>query len=115
MKKTLIAVFSISVTAGTLYLTYSQVKEYFIKKLVKSWQEEAKKQNKELTDTQVKQLKDELDKLFLWEVKQLANYSEKAINRQPEAIIALMIKKLKERKILEKANLKAVDSILFGT
>lgn len=115
MKKTLIAVFSISVTAGTLYLTYSQVKEYFIKKLVKSWEEEAKKQNKELTDTQVKQLKDELDKLFLWEVKQLANYSEKAISRQPEAIIEPMIKKLKERKILEKANLKAVDSILFGT
>lgn len=115
MKKALIAVFSISVTAGTLYLTYSQLKDYFIKKLVKSWVEETKKQKKDLNEEQIKQLKEELDKLFLWEVKQLANYSEKAIQHAPEKEIAPMIAKLKEKKILEKANLKAVDTILFGT
>lgn len=115
MKKALIAVFSISVTAGTLYLTYSQVKDYFIKKLVKSWSEEAQKQKKELSEEQIKQLKEELDKLFLWQVKQLANYSEKVIQRAPEKEIAPMIAKLKEKKILQKANLKAVDFILFGT
>lgn len=115
MKKALIAVFSISLTAGTIYLTYSQVKSMFINKLVKSWIEEAKNQKKELSEEQIKKLKEELDKLFLWEVKQLANYSDKAIKRAPEKEIAPMIEKLKEKKILEKADLKAVDTILFGT
>lgn len=115
MKKALITVFSISLTAGTLYLTYSQVKDYFIKKLVKSWIEESKKQNKELSEEQIKSLKEELDKLYLWEVKLLSNYSEKAIQRASEKEIAPMIAKLKEKKILERADLKAVDVILFGT
>jgi len=115
MKKALIAIFSISVTAGTLYLTYSQLKDYLIKKLVKSWVGETEKQNKELNEEQVKQLKEELNKLYLWEVKLLANYSEKAILRAPEKEIAPMIAILKEKKILEKADLKAVDAILFGT
>lgn len=115
MKKALIAIFSISVTAGTLYLTYSQLKDYLIKRLVKSWTEEAKKQKKELNEEQIKQLKEELDKLYLWEVKLLAKYSEKAILRAPEKEIAPMIEKLKEKKILERADLKPVDTILFGT
>ena len=115
MKKALIAVFSISITAGTLYLTYSQLKDYLIKKLVKSWIEETKKQKKELSEEQIKQLKEELDKLYLWEVKQLASYSEKVIQRAPEKEISPLIAKLKEKKILEKADLKAVDTILFGT
>lgn len=115
MKKALIAVFSISLTAGTLYLTYSQVKDYFIKKLVKSWVEESKKQKKELNEEQIKQLKEELDKLYLWEVKLLANYSEKAIGGASEKELAPLIAKLKEKKIMEKADLKSVDTILFGT
>ncbi|MDO9184456.1 MAG: hypothetical protein Q7W13_00475 [Bacteroidia bacterium] len=115
MKKALIAVFSISLTAGTLYLTYSQVKDYFIKKLVKSWIEESKKLNKELSEEQIKSLKEELDKLYLWEVKLLAKYSEKAIQRVPEQELEPIIAKLKEKKILERADLKSVDAILFGT
>ncbi|TAL58260.1 MAG: hypothetical protein EPN85_11955 [Bacteroidetes bacterium] len=115
MKKALIAIFSISLTAGTLYLTYSQFKNYIIKKLVKSWVEEAEKQKKELSEKQIEKLKEELDKLYLWEVKLLANYSEKAIGRAPEKEITPMIEKLKEKKILEKADLKSVDIILFGT
>lgn len=115
MKKALIAVFSISLTAGTLYLTYSQVKDYFIKKLVKSWAEESKAQNKELNDEQIKKLKEELDKLYLWEVKLLAKYSEKAILRASEKEIEPMLTKLKEKKILERADLKPVDAILFGS
>lgn len=115
MKKALIAVFSISLTAGTLYLTYSQLKDYLIKKLVKSWVEEAEKQKKELIEDQIKKLKEELGKLYLWEVKLLANYSEKAIERASEKELAPMIAKLKEKKILERADLKPVDVILFGT
>jgi hypothetical protein len=83
MKKALIAVFSISLTAGTIYLTYSQVKSMFINKLVKSWVEEAKKQKIELSEDAVKKLKEELDKLYLWEVKQLMNYSSKVLTNAP--------------------------------
>ena len=115
MKKALIAVFSISLTAGTLYLTYSQVKSMFINKLVKSWAEEAKKQKKELSQEMVKQLKEELDKLYLWEVKQLMNYSAKVLANAPKEETEPLLTKLKEKKILEKADLKPMKTILFGT
>lgn len=114
MKKALIAVFSISLTAGTLYLTYSQVKSLFINKLVKSWAEEAKKQKKELSEEVIKQLKEELDKLYLWQVKQLMSYSTKMISNAPKEETEPLLAKLKEKKILEKVDLKAVEeSILF--
>ncbi|MBS1635359.1 MAG: hypothetical protein JST26_05505 [Bacteroidetes bacterium] len=115
MKKAIIAVFSVSITAGTLYLTYSQVKAFMIKKLVSSWQKETKKQNKELTSDQVKHLSEELDKLYLWEVKWLSAYSAKALVRAPEKEITPLLNKLKEKKILDKVDLKAVDVLLFGT
>lgn len=112
MKKALIAIFSISVTAGTLYLTYSQLKDYLIKKLVKSWSEEAKKQNKELNEEQIMQLTEELDKLYLWEVKQLMSYSAKVLAGEPKEETEPLLVKLKEKKIIEKADLKAIANIL---
>lgn len=112
MKKALIAVFSISLTAGTLYLTYSQVKSMFINKLVKSWIEETKKQKKELSEEIVKQLKEELDKLYLWEVKQLMHYSAKVLANAPKEETEPLFAKLKEKKITEKADLKAVAGII---
>ena len=114
MKKALIAVFSVSLTAGTLYLAYSSFKDFLIKKLMKVWIEESKKQKKELNDEQLKQVKVELDKLSLWEVKLLGNYTQKVIRGAPEKDIAPIISKLKEKKILERANLKVVETILFG-
>lgn len=112
MKKALIAVFSISLTAGTLYLTYSQVKSMFINKLVKSWIEETKKQKKELSEDIIKQIKEELDKLYLWEVKQLMNYSAKVLANTPKEETEPLLTKLKEKKITEKADLKAVAGII---
>lgn len=112
MKKALIAVFSISLTAGTLYLTYSQVKALFINKLVKSWQEEAKKQKKELSEEIIKQIKEELDKLYLWQVKQITTYSSKVLNNAPKEETEPLLAKLKEKKITEKADLKAVAGII---
>ena len=112
MKKALIAVFSISLTAGTLYLTYSQVKSMFINKLVKSWMEEAKKQKKELNEEIMKQLKEELDKLYLWEVKHLMNYSTKVLANAPKEETEPLLAKLKEKKIPEKVDLKAVAGII---
>jgi hypothetical protein len=114
MKKALIAVFSISLTAGTIYLTYSQVKSLFINKLVKSWAEEAKKQKKELGETIIKQLKEELDKLYLWQVKQIMSYSSKVLANAPKEETEPLLAKLKEKRILEKVDLKPVNTILFG-
>lgn len=112
MKKALLAVFSISLTAGTIYLTYSQVKALFINKLVKSWVEAAKKQKKELTEEVIKQLKEELDKLYVWEVKQLMNYSVKVLASASKTETQPLLTKLKEKKILDKVNLKAVAAII---
>ena len=112
MKKALLAVFSISLTAGTIYLTYSQVKALFINKLVKSWTDEAKKQKKELTEEAIKQLKEELDKLYLWEVKQLMNYSVKVLANASKTETQPLLKKLNEKKIPAEADLKAVAGIL---
>lgn len=115
MKKSIIAVFSVSITAGTLYLTYSQVKAYLIKKMVSTWQEELKKQNKELTDEQQKYLKEELDKLYIWEVKWLNSYSVKKLAHAPENELKPLLTKLKDKKITDRADLKTVDTLLFGT
>lgn len=112
MKKALIAVFSISLTAGTLYLTYSQVKAMFINKLVKSWTEEAKKQKKDLTEEVVKQLKEELDKLYLWQIKQLMTYSTKVMNNAPKEETEPLLAKLREKKTIEKIELKAISGII---
>ncbi|MFY9308552.1 MAG: hypothetical protein WAQ28_05805 [Bacteroidia bacterium] len=112
MKKALIAVFSISLTAGTIYLTYSQVKSMFINKLVKSWVEEAKKQKKELSEGVVKKLKEELDKLYLWEVKKLMSYSSKVLASAPKEETEPLLAKLNEKKIPEKVDLKAVEGII---
>lgn len=115
MKKAIIAVFSVSLTAGTLYLTYSQVKSFLIKKLVDLWQGEAKHKNKELSEDQLSYLKKELDKLYAWEIKRLSSYTGKVLAKAPEKELAPLIEKLKEKKILERADLKAVDVLLFGT
>lgn len=84
----------------------------FINKLVKSWVEEAKKQKIELSEDAVKKLKEELDKLYLWEVKQLMNYSSKVLTNAPKEEIEPLLAKLKEKKIPEKADLKAVAGII---
>lgn len=112
MKKALIAVFSISLTAGTIYLTYSQVKSMFINKLVKSWVEEATKQKKELSEDAIKKLKEELDKLYLWEVKKLMSYSAKVLANAPKEETEPMLVKLNEKKIPQKVDLKTVTGII---
>lgn len=115
MKKAVIAVFSVSLTAGTLYLTYSKVKDHLIKKLLGSWEAECKKRKKELSASQIDHLKKELDKLFVWDVKWLSNYSAKLLSNPPEKELVRLTAKIKEKKILEKADLKTVDILLIGT
>ena len=115
MKKSIIAVFSVSLTAGTLYLTYSQLKAFMIKKLVASWEAEMKKQHKDLTPDQVKHLKEELDKLYIWEVKCLSAYWGKVQAKATEKELTHYLNKIKAKKIQDKIDLRAVDTLLFGT
>lgn len=112
MKKAVLAVFSISLTAGTLYFGYTQLKDYLIKKLVGAWADEMKKQKAELLEDVIKKLKEELDKLYLWEVKQLADFSEKVFSKTSEKEVKPMLDKIKEKGIMERADLKAVYAIL---
>lgn len=115
MKKSIIAVFSVSITAGTLYLTYSQVKTYLIKKLVGSWEAEMKKQDKSLSPDQVKQLKEELDKLYIWEVRWLSVYWARRSAGAPENILMPYRNRIRDKNLRAKADLRAVDTLLAGT
>jgi hypothetical protein len=65
MKKTFIAIFSVSITAGTIYYSYYKFKEFTINKLLKFWAEKKVISLSSATghDQQAK-LKSELDKLF---------------------------------------------------
>lgn len=115
MKKAVITLFSISLTAGTLYLAYCEGKLFLIKKLIASWVDETTKQNKDLTTEQASQLRQELDKLSLFEVRQLSVYSTKVLAGVPESELATLTAKLNEKKIREKADLHLVDDLIFGT
>jgi hypothetical protein len=112
MKKTLIAIFSVSVTAGTAYFGYLKFKEFTINKLVKSWTDAQANTLRSLTSDQQKKLKSELDKLSLWEIKPLAALTFKIQNDASETEKAAIGKKLVERKIFEKADLSDVTGFL---
>lgn len=115
MKKSIIAVFSVSITAGTLYLGYSQLKAYLIKKLVNTWQNKSKEQNKELGKATINHLKEELDKLFIWELTWLNTYSTKAFAHAPASELSSLRAKLNDKKIFEKADLKAIDPLFSNS
>lgn len=113
MKKTVIALFSISVTAGTTYLVYSQVKDRMIKNLLKIWAEEAKKQNKTFDEATVK--KELEEKLFAWDIKLLANYTNKIIKQETEENLKPLQDKIEKKELLKKADLKSLEGIIFKT
>jgi hypothetical protein len=111
MKKSLITVFSVSVTAGTLYLAYDQLKRLQIKKLVEACQRQAAEKNKAFEPNK---LKEELDKLFLWDLRLLAKITER-VNRRPDAELKKLKEKIKTKGLLEKANLKAFEDLILTT
>jgi len=110
MKKAVIAVFSVSITAGTIYLSYSQLKEFFIKKLIRIWKEAATKQKIQLNEIY---LKEELDKLYLWDVKFLITYSQKIMQGVSEKEKEELRSKLKEKQLQQKADLQSLQGIIF--
>lgn len=112
MKKAIIAVFSISLTAGVCYLTYSQLKDFFINKLLAALIVQGKKKNIPFDE---KQIRIEFDKLFIWQVKLLLAYYTKAISGGTEKEISPLIEKIKKQKIRERINLTSIDALMFGT
>jgi hypothetical protein len=112
MKKTLIAIFSVSITAGTAYFGYLKFKEFTINKLVKTWVAAQANTLKSLNNDQQTKLKSELDKLSLWEIKPLVTLTFKIQNNASETEKAEIGKKLIGRKIFEKADLSDVAGFL---
>jgi NTP pyrophosphatase (non-canonical NTP hydrolase) len=110
MKKTMIALFSISITAGTTYWAYGKLKSSLIRKLIKQWGEQAEKKQVKLDE---KTLKDEVNKLYLWDVMLLINYTEKVIQAAPSDQLSKLKEKIEKRKIKQTANLKSLDGIIF--
>lgn len=111
MKKSLVAVFSISITAGTIYLGYDQLKRLLIKRFVKNLELEATKKGKEI---QPEKLTEELDKLFLWDLRLLDKLLQKSISGQsPE--LAVLKEKIKQKRLTEKADLKSIEEFMLTT
>jgi hypothetical protein len=111
MKKTAIALFSVSITAGTVYLLYEQVKSQLIKMTMELWKAEAKKQNKTFDETA---LKTEMEnQLYAWDINLLANYTKKVIKQKPEQELKPYLDKIEKRRLLQKADLKALEGIIF--
>lgn len=108
MKKTVLALFSISLTAGTIYFTYSKVKDYYIKKLVSSWLEAAKKQEVPLDE---KYLTEQLDKLTLLQIRVLSVYWAKSLLDLSKAELEPYAIKLRTGKIMEKADLSSLKPL----
>jgi|SRR4051812_37936307 len=113
MKKTFIAIFSVSLTAGTIYYSYHKFKEFTINKLVKSWAEKKVIALSSATgnDQQAK-LKSELDKLFLWEIRLLVTLTSKIENNASDVEKAITGNKLIAKKVFEKADLADIKDFL---
>lgn len=111
MKKSLVAVFSISVTAGTIYLGYDQLKRLLIKRLVKNLDVEAAKKGKQVP---AEKLKVELDKFYLWDLRLFEKLIQKLGSGDDKEIKALR-EKVKQKRLLEKADLKSIEEFILTT
>jgi hypothetical protein len=112
MKKTLITIFSISITAGTVYYGYSKFKEFTIKKLVATWTKELLNTSGPLNQEQQEKLPLELDKLFAWDLQMLVKLTSKIQSKAPDSDKKVMVKKLIAKKIFDKVDLSSVAEFL---
>lgn len=111
MKKSLVAVFSISITAGTIYLGYDQLKRLLIKRLIKSLEVEAVKKGKEMP---AENLREELDRFYLWDLRLLEKLLQKISAGQNKEALTLK-EKVKQKGLLEKADLKSIEELMLNT
>ena len=111
MKKSLVAVFSISITAGTIYLGYDQLKRLLIKRFIKNLEAEAVKKGKVIP---AEKLKDELERFYLWDLRLLEKLLQKISDGQGKEVVALK-EKVKQKRLLEKADLKSIEDFMLNT
>lgn len=111
MKKSLVAVFSISITAGTIYLGYDQLKRLLIKRFIKNLEAEAVKKGKVIP---AEKLKDELERFYLWDLRLLEKLLQKISDGQDKEVVALK-EKVKQKRLLEKADLKSIEDFMLNT
>ena len=112
MKKTLITIFSISITAGTVYYGYSKWKELTIRKLIASWTKQLGGTPSQLSEEQQTKLQSELDKLFAWDLQLLVKLTSKIQNKASDNEKAIIGKKLIAKRIFDKADLSSVSDFL---
>lgn len=110
MKKTVLAVFSVSLTAGTCCLAYSELKKYQIKSLINGWQKLAEKKKATIDKDQ---LATELDKLNAWDLKLLSDYYSKITTGASAEEKEKFYKRLEKRKVPEKVDLSPIEKLLI--
>jgi len=108
MRKNLLAVFSVSITAGTLYFSYLQLKEYRIRKLLSLW-----RSKQALNTVEARHLTEELRKLSFIDLGLLKEYADKKRKKGEQSELEILASKIKEKKILARADLSAIEGVLF--
>lgn len=110
LNKTALAIYSVSLTAGTVYLVYLQFKNRLVKQLMKLVRGEADKQQKVINETY---LLDELEKLHYFDIHLLYVYTKAKIMNDKKKEEDLR-KNLEEKSIFIKAEIeKELDGIIF--
>lgn len=108
MKKSILAVFSISITAGTIYLGYDFLKQRRIKKLCEDLLALAVVKHLPLKEGD---LKPQLEKLYSWDIRLLQKLTS-AIANQPDQVNELR-EKVEVWKVKKRADLRLLQGIIF--
>jgi|GEM_PF-1137777 hypothetical protein len=122
MKKVAITLFGISVFAGVGYLAFANTpigKNTLIRWLLKKWKEAADKKQKKIDREAIKK---ELQKLrysdlelltaYTWIMPVLPNHGQQ-LDKSKEKRMLKFYGKINEKKILGRANLTALENIIF--
>lgn len=110
LNKTALALYAVSLTAGTIYTVYLQFKDRLMKQVMKLWREQAEKAGKAIKEPF---LLDELDKLHYLDINLLYSYSKAKIINDKQKEEELKVK-LEKKQILRRAEIeKPLDGIIF--
>jgi hypothetical protein len=108
MNPKVIALFGVSVTAGSCYVAYILLKGHTITQLIKSWKEAADKKQKTIDETK---LKTELDKLSLSDVRLVGRISAAYLKGADQAVMTALASKARARDLFQKAKLDSVAGV----
>jgi hypothetical protein len=85
-----------------------QIKEYQIRKLLSLW-----RSSLPFNETEARHLVDELRHLNAFDLKLLKEYSDKKLKKGNQSKIQALSSKIREKKIRARADLSAVEDLLF--